>query len=142
MSLSNCLKLVPETRPNSTLILFRKQLSYVYRDFKYASGLKATGYVPNGKEGKLLQTIEKVYEQQEHMYKDKTHLVTDRVEKISFDAYDECSCLKDAAERYREHVGHYPMRIPADQIYWIRKSRSFCKGNRSPPIQAEAGPAQ
>lgn len=41
------------------------------------------------------------------MYKNKTHLLTDRVEKISFDAYDECSCLKDAAERYRCHSANY-----------------------------------
>ena len=52
-----------------------------------------------------------------------------RIEKISFDAYNESVCLKEAVERFRERTGHYPERVLADQIYRTRENRSFCKGN-------------
>ena len=52
-----------------------------------------------------------------------------RIEKISFDAYNESVCLKEAAERFKERTGHYPERILADQIYRTRENRSFCKEN-------------
>ncbi len=51
-----------------------------------------------------------------------------RIEKTSFEAYNECICLKEAAERFKERTGHYPERILADQIYRTRDNRSFCKG--------------
>lgn len=143
----------------------RKQLSYVRRDLKYVEDLKAKGYTANEREEKLLGTIKKVYEQQEYMYKNRTHSVKDRIvsisqpwirpivrgkvktpvefgakldlsideygygrlEKISFDAYNECGSLKEAAERYKERTGHYPIRILADQIYRTRENRQFCK---------------
>lgn len=50
-----------------------------------------------------------------------------RIEKTSFDAYNESGSLKKAAERYKERTGHYPERILADQIYRTRENRSFCK---------------
>ncbi len=50
-----------------------------------------------------------------------------RIEKTSFEAYNECICLKEAAERFKERTGHYPERILADQIYRTRDNRSFCK---------------
>lgn len=50
-----------------------------------------------------------------------------RIEKTSFDAYNESGCLKKAAERYKERTGHYPERILADQIYRTRENRGFCK---------------
>ena len=50
-----------------------------------------------------------------------------RIEKISFDAYNESACLKEAAEHFKERTGHYPERILADQIYRTRENRSFCK---------------
>lgn len=50
-----------------------------------------------------------------------------RIEKTSFDAYNESGCLKNAAQRYKERTGHYPKRILADQIYRTRENRSFCK---------------
>lgn len=31
-----------------------------------------------------------------------------RIEKLSFDAYNECDSLEDAAERYKERTRHYP----------------------------------
>ena len=50
-----------------------------------------------------------------------------RIEKTSFDAYNESGSLKKAAERYKERTGHYPERILADRIYRTRENRSFCK---------------
>ena len=34
-----------------------------------------------------------------------------RIEKISFDPYNESGTLQDACERYRERTGHYPERV-------------------------------
>lgn len=50
-----------------------------------------------------------------------------RIEKTSFDAYNESGCLKNAAQQYKERTGHYPKRILADQICRTRDNRSFCK---------------
>lgn len=50
-----------------------------------------------------------------------------RIEKISYDAYNESTVLKEAAERFRERTGHYPERILADQIYHTRENRKYCK---------------
>ena len=52
-----------------------------------------------------------------------------RIEKTSFDAYNESATLKDVAERFKERTGHYPERVLADQIYRTRENRSFCKEN-------------
>ena len=52
-----------------------------------------------------------------------------RIEKTSFDAYNESATLKEAVERFKERTGHYPERVLADQIYRTRENRSFCKGN-------------
>jgi len=52
-----------------------------------------------------------------------------RIEKISFEAYNESTCLKEAAERFRERTGHYPERILADQIYRTRENRKYCKNH-------------
>ena len=53
-----------------------------------------------------------------------------RIEKISFEAYNESTCLKKAVERFRERTGHYPERVLADQIYRTRENRSYCKAHR------------
>lgn len=50
-----------------------------------------------------------------------------RIEKTSFDAYNESASLKDAVERFKERTGYYPERVLADQIYRTRENRSFCK---------------
>lgn len=50
-----------------------------------------------------------------------------RIEKVSFEPYNESGCLEDAVERYRERTGHYPERVLADQIYRTRGNRSYCK---------------
>lgn len=50
-----------------------------------------------------------------------------RIEKISYDAYNESTVLVEAAERFKERTGHYPERLLADQIYRTRDNRNFCK---------------
>lgn len=52
-----------------------------------------------------------------------------RIEKISFEAYNESTCLKEAAERFRERTGHYQERILADQIYRTRENWKYCKNH-------------
>ena len=50
-----------------------------------------------------------------------------RIEKFSFDPYNETGCLIESAERYRKRTGKYPERILADQIYRSRINRAFCR---------------
>ncbi|MDD3417843.1 MAG: transposase, partial [Lachnospiraceae bacterium] len=50
-----------------------------------------------------------------------------RIEKISYDAYNESTVLIDAVERFKERTGHYPERLLADQIYRTRDNRNFYK---------------
>ena len=52
-----------------------------------------------------------------------------RLEKQSFDAYNECDVLQKAVEHYRERTGHYPERILADTIYRNRNNLSYCKSH-------------
>lgn len=50
-----------------------------------------------------------------------------RIEKLSFDAYNESTCLITAVKNYHERTGHYPERVLADQIYRTRENRKYCK---------------
>ena len=50
-----------------------------------------------------------------------------RIEKSSFDAYNESECLIVAVERYKERMGVYPERVLADKIYRNRTNLSYCK---------------
>ena len=50
-----------------------------------------------------------------------------RLEKISFDPYNESTILIDVLERYKARTGHYPARILVDQIYRTRKNLDYCK---------------
>lgn len=50
-----------------------------------------------------------------------------RVEKLSFDAYNESKVLITAIENYKERTGHYPERALADQIYRNRANIAYCK---------------
>ena len=117
------------------------------------------------KERVLLDTIEKVYEQQLYMYENRTHSVDDRIvsisqpyirpivrgkakaptefgakldlsvdengmsriEKLSFDAYNECTVLQSAVVNYKRRTGHYPERVLADLIYRNQNNIKFCK---------------
>lgn len=50
-----------------------------------------------------------------------------RLEKQSFEPYNECGVFKDALERHRQRTGHYPKRALVDQIYRTKANRAFCK---------------
>ena len=50
-----------------------------------------------------------------------------RLERLSFDAYNEADVLTTAIENYRKRTGHYPERVLVDQIYRNRKNIAFCK---------------
>ena len=50
-----------------------------------------------------------------------------RIERQSFDAYNESDVLIGAVERYKERTGRYPKRVLADTIYRTRTNRSYCK---------------
>ena len=50
-----------------------------------------------------------------------------RLERLSFDAYNESDVLTTAIENYRKRTGHYPERVLVDQIYRNRKNIAFCK---------------
>lgn len=50
-----------------------------------------------------------------------------RLEKYSFDPYNESSIFKDAIERYHARTGRYPRRVLADQIYRTRANLAYCK---------------
>ncbi len=52
-----------------------------------------------------------------------------RIEKISFEAYNESTCLIEAVERFKDRTGYYPERVLADQIYRTRENRSYCKAH-------------
>ena len=50
-----------------------------------------------------------------------------RLEKLSFDAYNENTIFVDAMNRYKERTGHYPKRVLVDQIYRTRDNRISAK---------------
>lgn len=60
----------------------KKQLSYVRRDIGYLEGFFSKGYAPDKKAIPLLVTIFRLYLQQEYMYKNRVHSVTDRIVSI------------------------------------------------------------
>lgn len=145
----------------------KQQLQYIRRDRKYIDGLLETECELTPKQAKRLAVIDKVYEQQEYMYRNKVHTVADRIvsisqpyirpivrgkasapvefgakmdlsldekgmariEKLSFDAYNESDVLIAASERYFERTGHYPERILADKIYRNRNNLAYCRGH-------------
>lgn len=53
-----------------------------------------------------------------------------RLERVSFEAYNESTCLIEAVERYKERTGYYPERVLADQIYRTRENRNFCRDHK------------
>ena len=126
----------------------RQQLQYIRRDRAYLSQFLKQGIVLSEKESKLLQVLDKVYEQQGFMYDNKVHTIKNRIvsisqpyirpivrgkskaqvefgakldlsivdgygriEKLSFEAYNESEVLADVIEQYKHRTGHYPERI-------------------------------
>ncbi len=146
----------------------KKQLQYVRRDLGYVDMFLAKNDVElSDSQLSRVGVIRKVLEQQEYMYKNKTHHVDDRIvsisqpyirpivrgkakspvefgakldmsidehgfarlEKLSYDAYNESDVLVSAIENYFKRTGHYPERVLVDQIYRNRKNRAYCKKN-------------
>jgi len=50
-----------------------------------------------------------------------------RLEKQSFEAYNEATVLIEVIERYKEACGSYPKRVLADKIYRNRSNLVWCK---------------
>ncbi len=50
-----------------------------------------------------------------------------RIEKLSYDAYNEGDVFISAVEHYHDRTGHYPERVLVDQIYRNRKNYRYCK---------------
>ena len=50
-----------------------------------------------------------------------------KIEKLSFDAYNESEVLQIAVNNYHEKYGCYPQKVLADKIYRNRDNLSFCK---------------
>lgn len=50
-----------------------------------------------------------------------------RIEKQSFDAYNEGDVLAGVIERYKDRNGHYPERVLADTIYRNRENLAYCR---------------
>ena len=50
-----------------------------------------------------------------------------RLERLSFDAYNEADVLIVATENYKARTGRYPSRILVDKIYRNRKNLAYCK---------------
>lgn len=50
-----------------------------------------------------------------------------RMEKCSFDPYNESTVFKKAVEGYKDRTGHYPERVLVDGIYRNRTNRQYCK---------------
>ena len=51
-----------------------------------------------------------------------------RVEKISWDAFNECTTLQASVESYRQAHGYYPKRVLADMIFRTRENIRYCNG--------------
>ena len=50
-----------------------------------------------------------------------------RVEKLSWDAFNEGGTLQETVERFKADTGHYPARILADKLYRTRENLAYCK---------------
>lgn len=142
----------------------RQQLQYIRRDRGCLRQFEMQGIVLTENECKLLNVLDKVYDQQKYMFDHKVHTIENRIvsisqpyirpivrgkskaqvefgaklglsivdgfgriEKISFEAYNESEVLADVVERYKQRTGHYPKRILADKIYRNRNNLAYCK---------------
>ena len=53
-----------------------------------------------------------------------------RIEKLSWNPFNESGTLIESAENYQKRCGHYPEAILADQIYRNRANLTYCKENK------------
>lgn len=52
-----------------------------------------------------------------------------RIEKLSWDAFNESGTLTESIEKFHERHGHYPEAILADRIYRTRDNLAYCREN-------------
>lgn len=52
-----------------------------------------------------------------------------RLEKMSFEAYNELDVLIGSIQRYFDRWNHYSERVLVDKIYRNRKNLAFCRGH-------------
>lgn len=121
----------------------RKRFSYVRRNIEYLEDYFSRGYMP--KDIPFILTIFRLYKQQEYMYRNKVHIVPNRIisinqpwihplvcgkvkapvefevkldvsingkrherlEKVSFNAYNESGCLIGAVKCYKSRTRKY-----------------------------------
>jgi len=50
-----------------------------------------------------------------------------RIEKLSWDAFNEGGTLQDSVERFKADTGQYPARILADKLFRTRDNLAYCK---------------
>ena len=50
-----------------------------------------------------------------------------RLEKLSWEAFNEGGTLQDSVERFKADTGHYPARILADKLFRTRDNLDYCK---------------
>jgi len=50
-----------------------------------------------------------------------------RIEKLSWDAFNEGGTLQESVERFRVDTGHFPARILADKSFRTRENLDYCK---------------
>ena len=74
-----------------------------------------------------------------------------RINRFSWEAFNEGTELKNSVERYRELYGRYPKTVLVDKIYLTRKNRKYLKENNietvgkplgRPPKQPKETPSQ
>lgn len=155
-------------RKNQLRQAIKKQLQFSKRNMRIVNRMleetPEAGMVLSRRHQSLLQTIEKLIEQQETMYKNKNHRIADRIvnlyqphvrpivrgkagaavefgakiaislengysriEKLSWDAFNEASTLVESVERYKARHGYYPEAVLADRIYRNRDNIAYCK---------------
>ena len=49
------------------------------------------------------------------------------LDKLSWDAFNEGTCLKDSVNKYKERFGFYPQEVLADKIYCTRDNRNWLR---------------
>lgn len=70
-----------------------------------------------------------------------------RLERLQFEAYNECNSVREAVERYRDRCGKWPERVLVDRIYRTNENRKWCEERgiklsgrahaKTPPAKAE-----
>ena len=145
----------------------KQQLRYLKRNLDHIKILtiKYPFGIPLKKKQKAyLETITKVYDQQQKMIDDRVHTIENRIvnihqpqvrpivrgklnavvefgskiqtslvdgyttiDRLSWDAFNEGTALKESVEKYTKRFGFYPKEVLADQIYCNRENRKYLK---------------